>query len=201
MIHTDARFADAVEQAVTRLERNTDAELVVVAAPQSGSYRDLAMGFGVGLAGLLLLGAVFAPIVWDPHWLPAELVLLFFGGAWMAERMPVLLRLLSTEERRQEQVEVAAAAAFHLDQVHATRRRTGLLIYLSALERRVEVIPDHGLDALIPRGEWNAVRWDASTLEGFLASLEKAGEVLAGHVPPQDHEDEDELPNAPRIRS
>ena len=201
MIHTDTRFALAVEEAVTRLERETDAEIVVVACPRSGSYRDVAMGFGVGLAGLLLLAAVFSPVVWDPHWLPAELVLLFLGGSWVADRLPALLRVLSTGTRRQAQVQVAAAAAFHQDQVHATRRRTGLLIYLSALEQRVEVIPDHGLDALVPRGEWNAVRWEATTLEGFLASLDRAGQVLARHVPPNAHANDDELPNAPRIRS
>ena len=36
MLHTDARFHSAVEDAVGRLEALTDAEIIVVAAPRSG---------------------------------------------------------------------------------------------------------------------------------------------------------------------
>ncbi len=200
MIHTDSRFAASVEAAVTRLEQGTDAELVVVAAPRSGSYRDVAYAFGAALAALLMLVAVFSPVHWDPHWLPAEAVALFLIGSWAAEKQPWLLRLLTSAGRRRRQAREAAAAAFHQDQVHATRGRTGLLIYLSALEQHVEVIPDHGLDARIPHGNWHRVCWNASTLEGFLASLDAAGGVLAEHVPALDGDNPDELPNAPRIR-
>ena len=201
MIHTDARFADAVEAAVTRLESKTDAEMVVVATPRSGSYRDLSLACGGALGLLLLLLAVFSPVHWDPHWLPAEVVLLLLAGSWVAERQPWLLRLVGSAARRERQVADAAAAAFHQDQVHATRGRTGLLIYLSALEQRVHVIPDHGLDARIPRADWNTISWDSTTLEGFLASLDAAGAVLAEHIPPIEGDNPDELPNAPRIRS
>ena len=201
MIHTDTRFAEAVEAAVTRLERDTDAEMVVVASPRSGHYRDLSLACGGALGLVLMLVAVFSPLHWDPHWLPAEFVLLLLAGSWVAERQPWLLRLVSSSARREQQVADAAAAAFHQDQVHATRGRTGLLIYLSALEQRVEVIPDHGLDARIPRADWNTITWDSTTLEGFIASLDAAGAVLAEHVPALEGDNPDELSNAPRIRS
>ncbi len=186
---------------MTRLEQQTDAEVVVVAAPRSGLYRDVTMGFGLGLSGLLLLLAVFAPVTWDPIWLPAEMVLLFFVGSWAAQNLPGLLRLLTTSKRRHGQVVEAAAAAFHQEQVHATRARTGLLIYLSVMEQEVELIPDHGLDARIPHGAWNGVSWDARSVDAFVQSLEQAGEVLAQYVPALEGDNPDELPNAPRIRT
>ena len=185
---------------MTRLEQRTDAEVVVVASPRSGPYRDVAMGFGLGLSGVLLLIAVFVPVSWDPIWLPAEMVVLLFAGTWAAEHLPWLMRLLTTRDRRSRQVVDAAAAAFHQDQVHATRARTGLLIYLSVLEQQVEIIPDHGLDARIPRAAWNGVTWDAHSVDAFVQSLEQAGEVLARYVPALDGDNPDELPNAPRIR-
>ena len=85
MLHTDQRFVGAVEAAVTRLEEATDAELVVVASPRSGSYRDISLLVGIATAALVLLFAVFAPVQVSPAWLPPELLLSLFGAAWVAE--------------------------------------------------------------------------------------------------------------------
>ena len=199
-MHTNSQFAEAVEAAVTRIEEGTDAEVVVVAALRSGHYRDTALAFGVALAGLLLLLAIFLPFDVDPRWVLGDLVVGLVAGAWLAHRWPALTRILTRRSRRVAQVTNAASAAFHQDQVYATRGRTGLLIYLSALEEEVVVLPDHGLGALIPQGEWNAIRWDGRTLEGFLACLEVAGAVLAKHLPAKAGDNPDELPNAPRLR-
>ncbi|RME25398.1 MAG: hypothetical protein D6798_09055, partial [Deltaproteobacteria bacterium] len=97
--------------------------------------------------------------------------------------------------------------AFHQELVHATRNRTGLLIYVSALEKQVLVLPDVGLDARVPRAEWNGLAWGPASdphhphdLDHFLAGLRAVGEILARHVPALD-DNPDEIANAPRIRS
>ena len=200
-MHTDAEFAEAVEKAVSRVERHTDAEVVVVATPRSGHYRDVGLLVGIGTAALLLAAALFAPFEVDPTWVLLDLLLGLAIGTWIGGRIPAAVRLLTSRSRRREQVESGAAAAFHEDQVHATRGRTGVLIYLSTLEEVVVVIPDHGLASKIPQAEWNAIAWDARTLPGFVAGLEVAGAILARHVPALEGDNPDELPNAPRIRS
>lgn len=207
MLHTDSRFAEAVEAAVTDIESRTAAELIVVAAPRSGSYRDVAILFGCACAWLLLLAVLFSPWHFDPTWIPLELPLVGAATGWVAHRSPGLLRRLVTRSRRERQVQHAAEAAFHQEVVHGTRQRTGLLIYVSALEDRVLVMPDLGLDARIPGAEWNAIRWgqDADPraphdLEHFLAGLRAVGDVLAARLPPTD-DNPDEIANAPRIRS
>ena len=68
LMRTDTHFSKAVEEAVSRVERGTDAELVVVAAPHSGHYRDVALRVGIGAAGGLLAVALFAPFEVDPRW-------------------------------------------------------------------------------------------------------------------------------------
>ncbi|MCB9791684.1 MAG: hypothetical protein H6741_03065 [Alphaproteobacteria bacterium] len=200
MIHVDARFEEAVETTVTRIETLTDAELVVVAAERSGAYRDLALILGGALALAGLCVALFSPWHVAPTWLPLELLALSAGGAWAANRSPRALRLLSREARRHAQVDEAAAAAFVQEQVHGTRRRTGLLVYISALEGEVRVLPDHGLEGLVPPAAWNRVRWDISELDRFLEGLEAIGAVLADGLQAQGDDNPDELPNAPRIR-
>lgn len=206
MLHTDARFADQVETAVTRIEQHTDAEIVVVASARSGTYRDAAAIFGAGAALLTLVFLLFSPFVFSPLMIPLELVIIGLVTAWIAHRSPLLLRVLTTSSRRRQQVESAAAAAFHEEAVHATRRRTGILVYLSALEDRVVLIPDLALEARIPGAEFNAIEWGTGRdrraprdLDHFLAGLDKVGEVLAQHIPAED-ENPNEIENRPRIR-
>ena len=101
----------------------------------------------------------------------------------------------------------AAHAAFFEESVHCTRNRTGLLIYLSALEDQVILIADAGVESKIPRGEWNAIRWGDTKdpaapgdLQHFLDGLHSVGKILAEHIPATD-ENPNELSDAPRIRS
>lgn len=207
MLHTNSRFSEAVEAAVGRLEADTDAEVVVVAAPRSGSYRDLALAFGLVMAWLMLLLVLFSPFHFQPVWIPLELPAVAVLATWAAHKRPGLLRRLAGRKRLKAQVEAAADATFHQEVVHGTKGRTGLLIYFSALEQRVVLRPDLGLDARVPGGEWNAIRWgpgaDPHTpadLDHFLAGLQAVGQILARHVPPTGT-NPNEISDAPRIRT
>lgn len=207
MLHTDDRFAEAVEAAVTRLEAATDAEIVVVAVPRSHDCRDLSLLFGVGLAWSGLWAMLLSPWPFEPWLMPLELLGVGAFGAWLAHRKPGLLRLFLSPARSRRQVEEAADAAFHQELVHGTRGRTGLLVYFSALEQRVALRPDLGLDARVPRAEWNAIAWGpgqdprrCTRMEDLLAGLDKVGAVLAARVPPLS-DNPDEIANAPRVRT
>lgn len=196
---TDERFARRVEEAVTRAEALTSAELVVVAAPSSGSYVDVALGAALSAVGVALLVAFYSPIAFHPDWLPLELAVV--GGAFglLTWRSAVLTRLLTRRSRRRAQVELAAAAAFHQEQVHATRERTGVLFYVSALERELVVIHDHGVDARVAPGAWASLHLEARDLDGLCASIERAGALLGAHLT-RTHDDVNELPDAPVMR-
>lgn len=207
MLHTNTEFVSRVESAVQSIESQTDAELVVVATPRSGHYRDipLVVGGGVGLAVLLL--ALFAPVEVHPLMVPVEVLLAGAAGWWLSGRNSWVIQRLTPDARMRQQVETAARAAFVEEAVYGTRNRTGLLIYVSALEDRVIILPDSGLAARIPGGEWNAIRWGAQPnpaapgdLNHFLDGLNAVGAILAKHIPPLSA-NPNELPDAPRIRS
>lgn len=207
MLHTDTRFAEDVEAAVTRLEALTDAEIVVVAAPSSGPDHDRALGVGVAVAWLTLLAMIWSPWTFSPVWFPAELLVVGALATWIASRQPALLRRLRSPRALRARVDVAADAVFHQEVVHGTRGRTGLLIYVSALEQRVVLRPDLGLQALVPAGDWNRIRWGphpdpltCTRLEDFIAGLDAVGAVLAARVPHRS-DNPNEIANAPRIRS
>ena len=201
MIHTDRRFNQVVEEAVRTLEECTDAEVVVVAAGRSGSYRDAAFAGASAITLLLLAVMLYVPYTVPPWAVLVECTGCWALWAWLLDG-PHTLRLLTKHDRRERQVERAAREEFTGEGVHATPQHTGVLVYLSGLEGRVVVVPDVGIEGRVPPGEWAKVTRDlpGDDLDQFLGALERLGEVLARHVPPRDDPNRLELSDAPRIR-
>jgi putative membrane protein len=98
-----------------------------------------------------------------------------------------------------ERCREAARSRFFDLGVGRTTGRTGILVYASALERRVEVVPDVGV--VTTTDEWRSA---TSTLErsmargvdldSFVAALAALGPALAGPMPRQP-DDVNELPD------
>ena len=198
MLHTDARFSETVATVVGEVESRTDAEIVVVAAERSGNYRDLARTGAFVCALLTLFGVMTVPFEVPAAMVFVDLLVSYVLFAWLlAGRLPT--RWLSSKRRRQDQVGAAAAMEFHLEAVHATPRRTGLLVYVSALEGEVRLLPDVGLEEKIPEGLWHRTRF-GEDLDSFVAGLREIGELLATHVPDVEGAEVVDLPNAPRVR-
>ncbi len=200
MIHTNKDFASSVEKLVTELEQSTDAEIVVVATPRSGSYRDVAWLASSVLAFLMLLFMLFSPFRFGTYLIPIDLIVVAGVGGWLVYRSPRAMRLLTPASRRKKQVATEANNAFVEEVVHGTRARTGILVFLSDFEQAVVIVRDLGLDGKIPGAAWNDISTRAESLEDFLEILRAIGKVLASHVPAIEGDNPDEIPNAPRIR-
>lgn len=206
-MRTDRTFSAAIERAVGEAERGTAAELIVVAAARSGSYLDVAGAIGAGFAMLVLLFALFAPVPFDPIAVAVEIPLAFGLAAWLAHRTPGLIRAFVPAVRMRKQVERAAAEHFLAEAVHGTRRRTGLLVYISLLEEQVALVPDLGLEGRIPNAAWAELRWSTAgdpsrprTLVDLVRGIEQLGAILKLRMP-ADATDVNESPDAPRIVS
>lgn len=200
-------YFDSVTRAVEEAETNTSAEVVVAIRPQSGRYADADYLFGglVALAGLLFI--VFNPWTWHPAYLlPVEMVVLFVIGTLGCSACPPLRRRLTTEKRRQRQMREAAATLFLEEGVANTRARTGVLVYLSLLERQVEVIADMGITHGVKPDVWSRCLFElrrigsaADVAQSLLDGIRRLGHVLSEDLPAGD-DNPDELPNRPRTK-
>src|SRR5262245_17447895 len=96
---------------------------------------------------------LYHPDEFDFTFLPLELLGFFAFAAAACANLPPLRRLLTSRRMREENVHDAARALFVDRGVTRTSGRTGILVYLSALEQDVEVVTDIGVDeaALGPR--------------------------------------------------
>ena len=205
---------DRIKSAVAEAETRTAGEIVPYVVARSGVY-DGAVWRGAS-AGALLLGGVALLVAWvydgwGLGWLYSAwamaLVMTAGGvlGALLA-RLPAVTRLLAADEELALNVHRRAAEAFLAEEVFDTRDRTGILILVSLLEHRIEVVGDVGINAKVEKEEWVEVvdRVRAGILAGDLAgglvdAIGLCGELLHRRGIVVLPDDTDELPDDLRI--
>lgn len=194
-------FLDELLAKVQEVEAKSSVELVVVASPFSGSYRELRGWYGSALVIALLMLAIYSPWTYHPEYLLGGVVFAYCLGYYLIAKLDGLNRLVTLPNRRQRQVESQANDVFMRKRVGLTRGRTGLLLYISGLERRIRFVPDVGIQRKVPAAVFNELESSLSqapNLLGFEAALLKALSPLAdclGEALPRKDDDEDELPN------
>ncbi len=142
----DAAARAGFERAIAAIERASGVEVVVAVRRRSAAYlhANVLIGglvaFG-GLAVMLFGEHVFAltSILIDPFVLGA------LAGA-VVELLPAVKRLLAPPAMRHRAVVGAARATFVERGVHTTRDRSGVLVYLSWLERDAVLVVDSGVE-------------------------------------------------------
>lgn len=151
-------LTDAAKQALTDavrdVESRSSAELVVAVRARSGFYlhADLTAGIAAALAGLTAL--LFSPWPFDLVWFVVDPLLAGALGGLLASRLPAVRRALTFRRVRRRQVEAAARSTFVERRVHGTGGRTGILVYVSLLEREAAVIHDVSIETLATTEGW-----------------------------------------------
>ena len=203
-----AKFDEASRVALTdcvqQIEAGSDAEVVLIVRARSGSYRHADYLFGAALAFVGLLLLLFLPLDFHEYWVPIDVVLLFVVGAFLSSRSNWLRRLLTSENFRSAAARQGAAAMFYEAGIANTNAEMGLLIYLSILERRLELIADRGILKGVNALEWNELVFELHNAgrkpepQSLQEGLQKLGALLAKHLPASG-ENPNELPDAPRF--
>ena len=207
-----ARVSAAVRAAETR----TAGEIVPFVVRQSGRYdvaawRAAAVGALLAAAAALGLASLYDG--WSLPWLYSAWAVeaaTFAGGAAglvVGTVVPAVRRLLAGPALLAETVHRRAAQAFVEEEVFSTRDRTGILLFVSLLEHRIEVVGDSGINAKVEPAEWaetvaliraGIVRRDLAG--GLVAAVEQCGELLHRRGVALRDDDSDELSDGVRVR-
>ena len=205
----------AIKEAVARAERSTSGEIACAATSESSDYSFFELLSAVILAlvafaGLLVFhGAVESlvdSIAWvmKPWYLSAlygivifAVIAIFFAVA----NFPAIDRLIIPRGVRSKAVRDRAVKCFVESGVYRTEKRTGILIFVSYMEREVRIIADSGISALIDQKEWDSI---AASLalgikerrsgEALVEAIDRCGGLLAAHFPPES-KNPNELPD------
>jgi putative membrane protein len=188
-----------VAQAIDRVERTTDAELVTVLAASADDYTYVPL-IWAGLVALLVPGFINV----FTGWLDANELLMTQIGVFIVVavicRLPEVTARLVPERVRHWRAGNLARRQFLEQNLHKTAGGTGILIFVSEAEHYVEILVDHGISRRVDDLVWRSmvdeftqrVR-DGKTLEGFLGCIQSCGELLSEHVPVT--QGRNELPN------
>ena len=170
----------ALSDAVAAVEGCSSAELVVAVRARSGSYlhADLLAGLAVALAVLVTL--LFSPWPFDLVWFVVDPLLAGLLGGLAASRSPFVRRALTSRAERRRRVETAARSTFVEKRIHRTAGRTGILFYVSVLEREAEVVVDLGVEKLAATEAWGRVTGEIrDAVRRGADGVEVAGKVRA----------------------
>jgi putative membrane protein len=148
---------DALHEAVRAAERNTIGEIVPVvversdAHPQAALAAALAFAFAVPMLGLGLLP-------WgEPQWIVLAQFVGALAGWLLARALPGFARLFVSEARATHVANEQALQEFTNLGLHRTVAESGVLIFVSLLERRVIVLGDRGIDTKVGAEHWKKV--------------------------------------------
>jgi len=217
----------AIEAAVREAESRTLGEIYCVLAQEASDYREVPLAWAaaaalLGPALLLLAGIeVQAPDLFNPGWTAAQVggvaeaaaraallgaVLLqglLFVAVLLLASAPPVRRVLTPRGLKRDRVRRRAQEFFLAKGLHATRERTGVLIFVSVRERMAEIIADEGVASKVEPRVWDEAmaalvagirRGEPDA--GFVAAIRMCAAVLAEHFPPGDRDNPNELPDS-----
>jgi putative membrane protein len=192
-----------LEALVIEAERNTAGEIVVAVVRACDEYGSAGWRLGAVAAALAYLGLVlFAPP--QSWWLYLGAQAAALAVAHLLARLDGVRRQLLPHHLAEQRVAERARRCFAERGLSHTLGRTGVLLFVALLERRVVVLADEGIHAAVG-GE--AETWQevvdlaveglraGRAAEGLEAAVRRLGEILARHLPAAPR-NPDELPDA-----
>lgn len=192
-----------IEKGIEKAESVCDAELVVAFAEMSGPYKDVRFLWGLIGSLFTLIILMFAPINFSPMYLIPNTVLAFGICYWLSLKFPWFIKLLTSERRRACQVKANSEIVWFRRGVSLTKRRTGVLVYVSLLERQGALLCDAGIRQQVPKSvigklevSLRKVADNDEPVSAFGLFLDELAKDMAEYVP-EAQDNPDELPNTP----
>lgn len=211
---------DRITEATRQAESKTSGEILTVIANRSGSYTGRVIV--AGLAGLVIFSLAYLTFLpaaahflrrffWDFQARHALWVMLagqaavFFIIYGLFSLVPPLKFLIISRRDKNDKVRHRAESAFFRHHISSTKAGTGLLVFISLFERRLELLVDAGIAAKVPKQTWQGVVRgivagvkDKRMVDELCAELVHIGEILSMDFP-RGAGDVNELPDRPVV--
>jgi putative membrane protein len=181
---------ERIRQAVQEAEKTTSGEIVVVVVEESDPYREAQLMGGIFFGALcaMVLALVLRHVtIW--FYIPVA-ILLFFPGFYLFRRFPDLKLAFLGHKRVEQAVRERAVYGFFQKGVHKTEQETGVLIFISLLERKVWILADKGINEKIESHFWRSLARELvdgikgrQPLDALCSVIQKCGEELGRHFP------------------
>jgi putative membrane protein len=208
-----------VTAAVADAEHHTSGEIVTIVTDLSDHYEDIGIAWASGVAFVALATYTTFPDIymglinrltggWGHEYTTNEYVALLLTavalkwvGTWLILKWMPLRLFLTPKATKLARVRNHAISLFKVGTESKTVGRTGVLLYLSMLEHRAEIVADEAIASKVAPEVWG----DAMVAlldhvkagnpgQGVAAAVAQMGVVLAEHFP-KGSENPNELPD------
>lgn len=195
-----------ISAAITKAEQGTSGEVYAVLARRSDDYF-FAAGFVVTCG--ILLSAVIAAFMAHLYWFNISLPA--YGLAILAAFLMAMLILWFVPQCRVffvpkqilfKRAHLNAVQQFLSKNIHQTKYRTGVLLFVSLEERYATVIADSGINSKVDQAQWNKIvgillqhAEQGEIGNAFIEAISQTGQLLQLYAPAIDHFD-NELQNS-----
>lgn len=193
---------EKIKEATSAAESKTVGEIAVMVVNSSTRYREGEVLSAITLGNVLaFLITVF--FLHESLWWYIPLTLVFFVLFWfILQKAPAVALHFTGMKRRQLAVRDRAMRAFYEKGLHRTRGKTGVLFFISLIERKVWVLADKGIHEKISQAKLNTLAKMISTgirngnaSGALIKAIQEAGELLQQYFPTDDG-DTNELPDS-----
>ncbi len=194
-----------VTLAIKKAELLTSGEIVVVAAHESDDYIHVPIHIAAACAlavpfVLPFLSRFFPWSAVSLAWVFAAQLIVFIVAALVLS-LPFLRYYTTPGRLMRKYAHRNAATQFLAVNTHGTGGRTGVLIFVSLLERYVEVIGDTAIAKKVSKADWQKIvdqmlplLRERKTTDALILGVERCGKMLAQHFP-AGSENPNELPD------
>ncbi len=202
---------DEIRNAVAEEEKKTSGEIVLAITAESANYSgwEFLASFFCAFAFFVCMIPLSPRIyLWlENHFSdvqPWTLSLFFAVNCTLLMLLILLLCCVPSFDRmiiplgvRQKSVSDRAMRYFIESGASGTKGRTGLLIFVSFMEREVRIVGDTGISGKLSQDLWNLIADEMSeslsagnVKEAYLLAIKRCGELLSQNFPDEDGENE-----------
>lgn len=208
-----------IAEATKTAEMKTSGEIFTVLTQECDDYHGnvfivsvipylLVTAFIIMFSGTFI--SILQSMVWEVQldslvFMTIVIPLIFFVVFYTLFSIPMLKHTIISKERMKKQVRLHAESAFFRHGITATEGATGVLIFISIFEKRVELLVDYKIQQQISNEKWelvvnNIIKGIQSDkfIEVLGAEIIRCGEILSQDFPRRS-DDIDELDNKPVI--
>ena len=202
-----------IKEAVQKVEARTSGEIIPYIVKKSDNYSEAPFIASLVIAVISIIVVNILSQLWL---LPVKFDLLTYSLIFVGliiitfipiQFFPFLKRLIITDKKEMKMVSKRAAEAFLSEEVFNTRDRTGILIFISQNEHKVEILADSGINQKVKQEEWSQIVKTIitgikkkKTADAMVTAIAQCGELIvnAGFIIKKD--DTNELSDELRIK-
>lgn len=182
-----------IESTIAEVEEKTSGEIVPVIVRRSSNIGHVAPMLTLFLmVCLLFIRPHFLDILWVQPWVyvwPVILIFVFVVSSFVA-RFKWVQKIFVPDLDEKKAVHQRAELEFYRNKVFRTASGTGILIFVSVMERKAVVLADKGISSKIPNEHWNEVleQFNSHLKSGswgkaFVEAITVCGKDLEDHFP------------------